>query len=135
MNISIKHFDERFLMRAFEYVGSDGKQQSVPRPFPKLTLDAYPTIFPDLPSYLTTNLPPQRKTPDQRRVEMDEREESFLEDFLAQDCISDYDTFVWEIREKLQRLDEDKAWNITVNNKVIYIFTFDYSQTFLRIHS
>ena len=72
--VCIKHFDERFLICEYVFTGSDGKKYSEQRKFPKPTANAYSFIFPNLPSYLSESLPPPRKTPDQRRAEIDERE-------------------------------------------------------------
>ena len=53
--ICIKHFEERFIKRIFEWRGKDGVVHTEPRPKPILTSDAYPTQFPDLPDYLSDN--------------------------------------------------------------------------------
>ena len=131
--VCIKHFDERFLIREYVFTGSDGKKYSEQRKFPKLTADAYPSIFPNLPSYLSESLPSPRKTPDQRRAEIDERDNSILDEYLSCDCIASRNAFASEIRGKLQAMDEDDLWNVTTKDQVMYIFNFDYSQAYLRI--
>jgi hypothetical protein len=56
------HFDERFLVKTFDTVV--GQQVvSIPRARWELTHDAIPTIFPGLPSYLSTPVSKARKRP------------------------------------------------------------------------
>ena len=47
---------------------------------PRLAPGAIPTIFPDLPSYLTTNVPKKRRCPDMRKNEIDNRLRSIEEE-------------------------------------------------------
>jgi hypothetical protein len=60
--LCIKHFEERFILRTFEFNDSEGIRRSELRDVPVLTSDAIPTLFAGLPSYLSTQLPPPRKT-------------------------------------------------------------------------
>jgi hypothetical protein len=55
-----KHFDERFITR-------EDKIRSVS---PKLTPDAFPSIFEGQPYYMTKQLPPKRKEPSERNEEI-----------------------------------------------------------------
>nr|XP_037289776.1 LOW QUALITY PROTEIN: uncharacterized protein LOC119184107 [Rhipicephalus microplus] len=55
------HFDERFIVRTYKHV-INGETVEIPRDRPCLTPDAIPTVFPNVPSYLTKKLPPKRKT-------------------------------------------------------------------------
>ncbi|KAH6945607.1 hypothetical protein HPB50_009291 [Hyalomma asiaticum] len=55
------HFDERFIVRSYKHV-INGEPVEIPRDRPTLTVDAIPTIFPNLPAYLSKKLPPKRKT-------------------------------------------------------------------------
>lgn len=70
--ISIKHFEDQFLIKNFEFV-LDGVKRTEPRDRPVLTADAFPSIFPSLPSYLSTPLPPKRRDPAKRRAEAVDR--------------------------------------------------------------
>ncbi|XP_075742354.1 uncharacterized protein LOC142817930 isoform X2 [Rhipicephalus microplus] len=55
-----KHFDPRFVVRTFKH-RINGEDVYMPRAVPTLTNDAVPTIFPNLPKYLTKALPKERK--------------------------------------------------------------------------
>ncbi|CAN8004629.1 unnamed protein product [Ixodes hexagonus] len=55
------HFDERFVQRFYEAHVIKGEIVQLKRERPALTQDAYPTVFPNLPSYLTKKLPRKRK--------------------------------------------------------------------------
>jgi hypothetical protein len=56
-----KHFMPDFIIRVDTAKRADGSIVTVPRKTPKLTVDAYPSISPNLPSYLSTELPMKRK--------------------------------------------------------------------------
>lgn len=104
--ICINHFEDRFIIKHFEFT-VDGISRMEPRDRPLLTADAFPTIFPSLPSYLTTPLPPKRKSPEQRRAEVDDRDSAVLTNFLSADVIDSYDVFVSHLALKT---DIDKQW-------------------------
>jgi hypothetical protein len=57
---------------------------------PKLTENAYATIFPNTPSYLSSEPPRKRKTPVDRRQEMSQRDEQQF-DWMASDRIETFD--------------------------------------------
>jgi len=78
--ICITHFDDRFLIKEFQFI-VNGVTCTKPRDRPVLTDDAFPSIFPSLPSYLSTPFPSKRKDPDQRRAEADDRDSTALNTF------------------------------------------------------
>ncbi|XP_040073275.1 uncharacterized protein LOC120845796 [Ixodes scapularis] len=55
------HFDEQFIVRVFTHV-INGQTVTIPRDRPVLTSDAIPTIFPNVPSYLSKKPPQKRKS-------------------------------------------------------------------------
>ncbi|KAG0434382.1 hypothetical protein HPB47_019150, partial [Ixodes persulcatus] len=55
------HFDERFVQHFYEPHIIKGEIVQLKRERPALTQDAHPTVFPNLPSYLTKKLPRKRK--------------------------------------------------------------------------
>ena len=59
--ICIRHFDDRFIIRNYEFRGSDGLIRTEPRDVPVLSDDAFPSIFTELPEYLSEKLPCSRK--------------------------------------------------------------------------
>ena len=54
----------------------NGSELIVPRKKITLTSDAFPTIFNNIPGYLTEHLPPQRKDPNERRKAIIKRDET-----------------------------------------------------------
>jgi hypothetical protein len=66
--LCIKHFEERFIQRIFEFNDSEGIRRSELRDVPVLTSDAIPMLFDGLPSYLSTQLPPPKKDSNRRHA-------------------------------------------------------------------
>jgi hypothetical protein len=99
--ICINHFEERFIVRNFEFIGSDGKQHFDSRDVPVLTDDAYPTVFDGLPSYLSNPLPPKRVDPARRRLKVEEKNTRDWENWLEDDVILDYTTFTEQLLTRL----------------------------------
>jgi len=99
-------YEDRFIIKQFEFT-VNGIKRTEPRERPLITADAFLTIFPFLPSYLTTPLPPKRKGPDQRRAEAEDRDSAVLNDFLSADVIDSYDLFVGQLAVKI---DFNKQW-------------------------
>jgi hypothetical protein len=120
--ICIQHFEERFINRYFEYRGADGLLHRDPRDVPVLTDDAYPTIFSNLPEYLSEKLPVQRKDPDKRRREIDDRSEAAVEIFLTADLITDYEVFKSEIAE---RIASQRDWHVVTGDSLCLLYILD----------
>ena len=76
---------------------------SVPRKIPKLTADTYPSIFPNLPSYLSEEPAVKRKSPDRRRAEMDARDEQCFKQWLSKDKIQSFDDMSSKMDVYLQK--------------------------------
>lgn len=53
------HFDERYIERNYKYI-IKGEEVLLPRTKPILTADAFPSIFPNLPKYITRKMAPMR---------------------------------------------------------------------------
>jgi Transposase protein/THAP domain len=62
------HFDERYIVKTFDVI-VNGKVTKIPRERWMLTDDALPTIFPNLPSYLSTKPPKQRRLVHRRHAD------------------------------------------------------------------
>jgi predicted alternative tryptophan synthase beta-subunit len=56
-----------------------------------LSRDAVPTKFLNVPVYLSSNLPTQRKEPEKRQKLFEEEHKKHINEFLASDIISDFD--------------------------------------------
>ncbi|KAK8775731.1 hypothetical protein V5799_030923 [Amblyomma americanum] len=55
-----RHFDSRFIVRDFKHI-INGAEVLIPRSIPALSEDAVPTVFPNLPKYISRMLPKERK--------------------------------------------------------------------------
>jgi hypothetical protein len=86
-----KQFATEFVVREDKVTRPDGTVSSVQRRRPTLTEKAYPTIFPNTPSYLSSEPPQKRKTPVLRRQEMYQRDEQQLNDWIASDRMETFD--------------------------------------------
>jgi hypothetical protein len=102
-----KHFDSRFIIRNFSAQRPDGSVITCPRDAPSLDKDAIHTLFPNVPSYLSAVLPPQRKHPDQRRAEGETRDNVFLQEWLDEDIIVSFDDFKTKLPTKVKDLGVD----------------------------
>jgi len=60
-----KHFSEQFIIRVDSVTRDDGTVLSVPRKRLKLTADANPSLFPNTPSYLSSEPARKRRMPEE----------------------------------------------------------------------
>lgn len=98
--VCIKHFSESSVIKVDKMTRDDGSILEVPRKRPKLTKGAVPSIFPNLPSYMTKKSPVKRKHPDERRQELANRDESVFQEWVRDDNILNFDNFLLKFKEK-----------------------------------
>lgn len=127
-SVYYKHFAERFLIRTFDFIGKNGEREL--RPYPKLTDDAYPTIFLNLSAHLSSSVPSVRKNPDQRRQAREQRDNDYLKEYLDSDCISRFDILQANITAKVAEYDTNNVWQVVLRDKVIYVHTFNCSSEY-----
>jgi hypothetical protein len=72
--VCIKHFEPHFILTSYHYPTASGQTQTYHCDRPKLKPEAYPTIFLGAPKYLTKLVKPPRKSPDERRNQIKDRE-------------------------------------------------------------
>ena len=99
----IDHFSEQFIVRFDSAKRDDGSILTVQRSAPKLTKDAYPSIFPNCPSYLSNEPPAKRKKPEQRRAEVEERDNIAFCSWQEEDKIKDFADFSAKCLVKLSQ--------------------------------
>lgn len=128
--ICIRHFDERFIVRNYTFCGADGLMKSEARPVPLLTDDSYPSIFPDLACYLSEKLPPVRKNPDQRRDEIDQRDNEVLDSFNRSDTIGDYAVFSSRIKDFLSN---SNGWIAEIGEQCCLVYILDFDAPGLKV--
>ncbi|KAJ4446704.1 hypothetical protein ANN_13401 [Periplaneta americana] len=79
---------------------ADGSFITVPRKKLKLQEGAYPTIFENLPSYLTKQLPQKRKDPSQRLATVIARDKQQFEEWNERDNIIEYQEFKSQVSNR-----------------------------------
>ncbi|KAG8319311.1 hypothetical protein J6590_094502, partial [Homalodisca vitripennis] len=88
--VCIKHFDERYIIKEDTVTRPDGTILTVKRDRPKLRNDAVPTIFENLPNYIGKDLPAERKDPEGRRREAEERHQKQIQEEERRDTIDSF---------------------------------------------
>ena len=88
MVVCERHFDSRFIIRTHSATLADGSVVSSPRDSPILDKDAIPTIFPNVPSYLSSTAPQKRKHPDDRRAQCEVQDEQRLNQWHDSDVVN-----------------------------------------------
>ena len=104
-----KHFSPEFVVRVDVLTRPDGSVLREPRKRPKLTKDAYPSIFPHTPRYLTSEPARKRKAPDDRRLELNVREEQMFSDWMSGDKIVSFDDLCIKANDYVKS-SEDIEW-------------------------
>ena len=104
------HFLKEFVLREDAITRSDGTLLVVPRKIPKLSKDAYPSIFPNLPGYMSSLPRPKRKCPDKRRQEVRQREEQAEKHLTEIYSIKDYDAFLVDSARFLSKYSLSDVW-------------------------
>lgn len=97
--VCAKHFSDQFIIKVDSVTRPDGSVLSVERKIPKLSKDAYPSKFPNCPTYLSSEPPPKRKKPDDRRAEAEKLDEQFFQNWMEKDKIGGYSEFTADLHQ------------------------------------
>jgi len=132
-----KHFAQQFIIRVDTATRPDGSTLTVPRKNPKLSPDAYPSIFPNVPSYLTSEPSRKRKAPEQRRLEMSARDEEHFQQWMSDDEIPSFNAFCEQLASFVA--DVDSQWVIIrscgfVNICVVDMLNVPQFVTVVKVH-
>lgn len=95
-----KHFEPRFIITEDRMKRPDGSVITARRGTPKLTKDAYPTIFPNQPQHLSEKLPKIR-TPQEKEDCLQARDKAGFSDLIESDKIENNKLFCEEFSGKL----------------------------------
>ncbi|KAJ3644415.1 hypothetical protein Zmor_022148 [Zophobas morio] len=120
--VCINHFNDRHVVKYQVCVKPNGERQQVLLKYPKLTKDAVPQIFKNLPGYLSVDLVPERKDPEQRRIQLEKQHAAKIEQFLLSDNINGYDNFVNNFKNHLQNLSE---WSFKVVEDGVWCYVLN----------
>nr|XP_018904887.1 PREDICTED: uncharacterized protein LOC109035641 [Bemisia tabaci] len=98
--VCILHFKESQIIRTVKKKNAR-IEDIVELERPRLTDDAVPSVFPNQPSYFTTDPPTKRKPPEDRRQSLVAREEAEFNDWCATDEIKDFSDFLSKFQSKI----------------------------------
>lgn len=118
--VCILHFDDRFIVREDTVTRADGSTLTVKRDRLKLTHDAYPTRFENVPSYLSKELPVPRRDPIKRKQEIETRIEKKKMAEEAEDTIENFNALKGNWNDKF-RITNTNVFT-TFNHDSVYIF-------------
>jgi hypothetical protein len=133
--VCIKHFEDRYVVRQFEKKNKDGTVSYKPRKILELSEDAVPTLFPSLPSYLSSSVPNKRKKPDERRQEIDQRDDAVLNAFLNNDLIKSYENFKQGINTWLKSEFSCEQWIQHNLTSATIIYTLEEKKQYSVVRS
>ena len=80
--VCANHFEPRLIITEDRMIRPDGSAVTAKRGTPKLAKDAYPTIFPNQPKYLSTKLPQPKTTPQEKEDRLEARDEAAFNECL-----------------------------------------------------
>lgn len=123
--LCIKHFEERFIKRTFEFNDSEGVRRIEQRNVPILTNDAIPTLFDGLPSYLSTQLPPKRKDPNCRHAKIELRNVELMNAWTQSDMMLDFNNLTEFASQKCKdELSPDEPWALHIGSSALFFLHF-----------
>ncbi|GBO21960.1 hypothetical protein AVEN_26363-1 [Araneus ventricosus] len=117
--VCIKHFSSQFIIKKDSVVRDDSSELVVPRKFPKLANDAYPSIFPNQPSYLSNEPSTSRKSPSERKL----RDEQKFQEQCTNDTINSFEIFQQTYAKKL-----GDGWLNIKTDHLIFCYKLDINQ-------
>lgn len=119
-----KHFVPEFIIRVDTATRADGSILSVPRKYPKLAADAYPSLFPNNSSYLSSEPPKKRKSPAERFAEQSARDNEDFQTWIREDEISSFDELLLKIDDFVKK-NSESHWITLHDNNCLCIYTVD----------
>ncbi|XP_076686203.1 uncharacterized protein LOC143378372 [Andrena cerasifolii] len=125
------HFADNDIHRYEKVTSPNGTLENVLLRCPKLVENAVPSIFPNLPTYLSKPVPPQRKIPEQRRKEVIQKHERLVEKLKDLDLIENFLDLINKYKEKLEI---SECWDIKLTNSRIYFYKLDYDNDLLVLN-
>ncbi|GBM25291.1 hypothetical protein AVEN_45921-1 [Araneus ventricosus] len=99
--VCIKHFSSQFIIKEDRVVRHDGRELVISRKIWKLTNDAYPSIFPNQPSYISHEPSTSRKSPSEWITALKLRDEQNFEEWCTNDTVNSFEIFQETYAKKL----------------------------------
>ncbi|KAK3866074.1 hypothetical protein Pcinc_028365 [Petrolisthes cinctipes] len=91
--VCARHFEEHVIITEDSITRPDGTVITAKRGTPALAKDAFPTIFPNQPKYLSKEAPPARTNPQERKDKMLARDEVQFQVWMENDMINSFEEF------------------------------------------
>jgi len=98
--VCVKRFEPHLVIYEDKKQKPNGELLITKRSYPTLVSGAYPTSFLNQSPYLSKTLPLKRKTPEERRSEIEERCNLQFEAWCAADNITSFEDFVSQLPQK-----------------------------------
>lgn len=111
------HFVPECIIREDTLTRPDGTAITAKRGTPKLSNDAFPSVFPNLPKYLSKEVPTKRTTVEEREKRLLIRDESVLNEGIEKDHTASYSHFCDEYKNRVAR-----DWISVENNDSVSFF-------------
>jgi hypothetical protein len=123
------HFHSTDIVRYDKQLQPDGSTKELLLNKPRLKDNAIPSIFPNLPSYLTKLKPKERNDPQSRRNAVCQRQIDNVTNFLNSDVIIDFN----DLKNKISTEVNMSGWEFKITDNGIYFFTLNFSNNNLTI--
>lgn len=119
-----RHFEDRFVITEDRIV-VNGQEIVIKRDRPKLTDDAFPSIFANIPVYLSSSVPTLRRNPADRLAELELRHEQSITDWITSDEIATFSAVCDNFQDRLSDYLQDWNWRMHDEYMCLYIVNFD----------
>ena len=99
---------------------------------PKLKENTVPSIFPNLPKYLSTKKPFRRQDPESRREIQNHQHEILIQNFEKSDIIENYEEFINVLSKKINISD---SWNVKILTSKVLFYTLNSDADIVSIEN
>lgn len=107
-----------------EFTDKDGNCKKFPHKRLLLIPNAMPTIFKELPKYLSPVTIPEQSDPAEHIKLLAERHENAVNDFISKDIISNFDDFM----KSFQNYVNNPSWKFEVRQSDVIVYFIDFTE-------
>ncbi|VEN41670.1 unnamed protein product [Callosobruchus maculatus] len=128
--VCANHFCESEIVRFNEFKLPNGQINKVMLKYPKLSKNAVPSNFPNLPKYLSSEIKEGRSDPETRRAAIVQRNEDLFKNFMDNDMIVGFD----DLKLNLEKIYSSK-WEVKADDVSIYFYNLSTIDKCLSINN
>lgn len=128
--VCCKHFFAADIISHDKFLLPDGTIQPLALRNPKLKEDAVPSVFPNLPKYLSKKEKHCRRDPEERRNNIRERQSVVIDNVLRKDIIGNFQDLKTNYRDKVNLF----KWDVKEFDNCMYFYMLNY-EDFLSIEN